>query len=193
MELIKYSALNEEPWRNGLGTTRQIVIWPLTADLSNFEWRVSAAAIIFPGSFSHYPGVSRSLSVLSGKSAELKLGDAQKTLAYQGPVVTFDGGDHAEVLSADGPVLDYNVMSRDEAVSHELACVTLKNGEVYNRKGDFTLITVFEGCELIFEGDVVPLAQYDSVLFKERDGADIVFTGQAEKDVCMLVTEVTKK
>lgn len=131
--------------------------------------------------------------MLSGKSAELKLGEAQKRLAFQGPVVTFDGGDHAEVLSADGPVLDYNVMSRDASVSHELACVTLKNGEVYNRKGDFTLITVFEGCKLIFEGDVVTLAEYDSVLFKERDGADIVVTGEAEKDVCMLVTEVYKK
>ena len=60
MELIKYSTLVEEPWKNGLGTTRQIVIWPLDATLENFEWRVSAAAIIFPGHFAHHPGVSRS-------------------------------------------------------------------------------------------------------------------------------------
>lgn len=192
MEVIKYSKLNEEPWKNGLGTTRQIVIWPLDSNLSNFEWRVSAASIIFPGTFSHYPGVSRSLSVLSGKSAELKLGSEQKTLAYQGPVVTFDGGDHAEVISADGPVLDYNVMSRDNAVSHELSCITLKKGEVYNRKGDFTLITVFDGCQVIFEGDVEVLAEYDSVLFKERDGADIVVTGQEKETTTMLVTEIFK-
>lgn len=189
MELIKYSTLREEPWKNGLGTTRQIVIWPLDADLSNFQWRVSAAAIIFPGHFSHYPGVSRSLSVLSGKSASLKLGEEVKTLAYQGPVVSFDGGDHAEVLSADGPVLDYNVMSRDESVKHELFCKTLKQGEMYNRQGDFTLITVFNGCELIFDGQVVRMAEYDSVLFTERDAVELVFNNGGEP-TSMLITEV---
>ncbi len=188
MELIKYSTLDEKPWKNGLGTTRQIVIWPLDADLTNFHWRVSAASIIFPGNFSHYPGVSRSLSVLAGKSAELKLGDTTKTLSYQGPVVSFDGGDHAEVLSANGPVLDYNVMSRDEHSSHELACITLQKGEVYNRRGDFTLVTVFAACELIFEGEVVPLAEFDSVLFKERDGADLVFNSY-DGPTTLLVTE----
>lgn len=192
MVLIKYSTLIEEPWKNGLGTTRQIVIWPLDANLSNFEWRVSAAAIIFPGHFSHYPGVSRSLSVLSGKSAELKLGETKQTLSYQGPIVTFDGGDHAEVLSADGPVLDYNVMSRDAAVEHELSCITLKKEEVYNRKGDFTLVTVFKGCNLIFEGEVVYLAEYDSVLFKKYDGVDLVFES-AGPTTSMLITEVWYK
>lgn len=192
MELIKYSTLIEEPWKNGLGTTRQIVIWPLDADLSNFEWRVSAAAIIFPGHFSHYPGVSRSLSVLEGKSAALKLGEETKTLAYQGPVVKFDGGDHAEVLSTDGPVLDYNVMSRDAVVEHELACVTLKKEEVYSRKGDYTLVTVFKGCKFIIGGDVVALAEYDSVLLKERDEIDFVVES-ADATTCMLVTEIWKK
>ncbi len=192
MELIKYSTLVEEPWKNGLGTTRQIVIWPLDATLENFEWRVSAAAIIFPGHFAHHPGVSRSLSVLSGKSAELKLGDEQKTLAYQGPVVKFDGGEHAEILSADGPVLDYNVMSRDSAVEHELKCVTLGKEEVYSRKGDYTLVTVFSGCRLVLGGDAVRLAEYDSVLIKERDDVDFIVESE-EPTTCMLVTEVWKK
>lgn len=189
MELIRYNTLEEKPWKNGLGTTREIVIWPLDADLSNFEWRVSAASIIFPGHFSHYPEVSRSLGVLSGKSAELKLGETTKTLSYKGEILRFDGGEHAEVLSANGPVLDYNVMSRDKAVTHELNYVSLSKKALYTRRGDFTLVTVFNACELIVAGNIVPMAEFDSVLFKERDAIEFSFENDQDK-VDMLVTEI---
>ena len=104
----------------------------------------------------------------------------------------FDGGEHAEILSADGPVLDYNVMSRDSAVEHELKCVTLGKEEVYSRKGDYTLVTVFSGCRLVLGGDAVRLAEYDSVLIKERDDVDFIVESEAPT-TCMLVTEVWKK
>lgn len=189
MELIRYSTLEEKPWKNGLGTTREIVIWPLDADLSNFEWRVSAASIIFPGHFSHYPEVSRSLGVLAGKSAELKLGEATKTLSYKGEILRFDGAEHAEVLSANGPVLDYNVMSRDKAVSHELNYCSLSKEVLYTRRGDFTLVTVFNACQLIVAGNIVPMAEFDSVLFKERDAVEFAFDSDQDQ-TDLLVTEI---
>ncbi len=189
MELIRYSTLEEKPWKNGSGSTREIVIWPLDADLSNFEWRVSAATINAPGPFSYYPEVSRSLGILSGGTVELKVADGVKNLSCKGEILRFNGSDRVEVLSVNGSVLDYNVMSRDKNITHELNYASFSKNERYARRGDFTLVTVCHACELIVAGNVIPMAEFDSLLFKERDAVELTFdSGQERTDI--LITEI---
>lgn len=56
----------QQPWRNGRGVTRQILIWPPEAALDAFEWRISIAGVMEDGPFSRFPGYDRALMVLAG-------------------------------------------------------------------------------------------------------------------------------
>ena len=51
--------LSPTPWKNGGGSTREIVCRPPGAGMDSFEWRVSIATIAQSGPFSVFAGVDR--------------------------------------------------------------------------------------------------------------------------------------
>jgi environmental stress-induced protein Ves len=65
---IKYSLCLESPWKNGLGTTKQIVISPPESSIqqNNFDWRLSLAQIDGENQFSLFPDYDRLLIVWDG-------------------------------------------------------------------------------------------------------------------------------
>ena len=66
-----------QPWRNGGGVARDLLYWPTSGAQADWHVRVSVARIDRDGPFSHYPGVQRCFSVLSGQGVQLeaRLGD----------------------------------------------------------------------------------------------------------------------
>ncbi|MGI4858448.1 MAG: HutD/Ves family protein, partial [Janthinobacterium lividum] len=63
-------------WKNGGGTTSEIAVWPRAASFDAFVWRVSVAEIAQDGAFSDFPGVDRTIVLLSGAGMDLEGGPA---------------------------------------------------------------------------------------------------------------------
>ena len=96
------------PWANGGGVTYDVLRSP--ADVDAFDWRLSVAEVAADGPFSAYPGVDRTLVLLSGAMSLMVDGDA-----YDVPLLApFEFGGEASVTSVlhGGPTMDFNVMTR---------------------------------------------------------------------------------
>jgi environmental stress-induced protein Ves len=67
LKLIKKESYFSMPWKNGLGNTLQIAIYPETASFpgDDFYWRLSSATVKSAGPFSMFPGCDRWLTILS--------------------------------------------------------------------------------------------------------------------------------
>ncbi|MFI1654652.1 HutD family protein [Streptomyces sp. NPDC020472] len=69
MHRFDVETLTAGRWRNGGGATREIVSWPVGAE--EFRWRASVADIDRGGPFSAFPGVDRTLTLLTGDGVRL--------------------------------------------------------------------------------------------------------------------------
>ena len=109
------------PWRNGGGETAEIAIYPEHAGIADFEWRVSMATVTSGGPFSSFPGVDRTLAILSGQGIELELdaGGPQPVTPKSAPL-SFMGETPAYCRLLGGAVMDLNIMTRRDAFSHRL-------------------------------------------------------------------------
>ncbi len=100
------------PWKNGGGVTREVVISPAAAGLERFDWRISTAEVRFPGPFSAFPGIERTLCVLEGQLALALGGRSAIVLSAASAPFEFAGDVPAHGAPLDGPVIDLNVMAR---------------------------------------------------------------------------------
>lgn len=129
------------PWKNGGGVTTEIMAWPPAAGLDDFDWRISMAQVAAGGPFSVFAGIDRTLAVLAG-TMRLAAGDAEPVaLSPQSQPYVFPGDVSTGATLIDGPVLDFNVMTRRGRVSH--AVERLEFSEP-------TEIALGEGISLIF-------------------------------------------
>jgi environmental stress-induced protein Ves len=108
------ASLAATPWKNGGGTTREIVCCPPGAGMDGFDWRVSIATIDRPGPFSAFAGVDRTIMLLEGVGVRLRSHDGAIDHALDVPLAPFAfSGDLAldcELLG--GTSTDFNVMTR---------------------------------------------------------------------------------
>jgi hypothetical protein len=97
------------PWRNGGGTTRELLAWPHADD-----WlvRISVAEIAASGPFSSYPGIARWFAVLSGDGVNLRVDGREHVLDRNAQPFCFDGASATECDLRSGPTEDFNLMLR---------------------------------------------------------------------------------
>ncbi|MFD9484817.1 HutD family protein [Streptomyces sp. NPDC059991] len=111
MHLFDVETLSAGPWRNGGGATREIASRPAGTD--EFGWRASVADIRRDGPFSAFPGVDRTLTLLTGDGVRLTCsGVFDRLLARAGEPFGFSGD---LVLAAElpgGPCRVLNIMVR---------------------------------------------------------------------------------
>ena len=62
------------PWKNGGGSTRELVCWPPGAGTDAFGWRVSVARIAAAGPFSAFAGVDRQIRHLPEDVVDIGVG-----------------------------------------------------------------------------------------------------------------------
>jgi hypothetical protein len=114
------------PWKNGLGTTTEIVVHPSGTGLDDFAWRLSIADLAASGPFSTFPGIERIILQTEGEPMELvHEGRGRRRLALFLPY-RFDGEwpTHSELGGKSAR--DFNIMARralfrPSAVVHSLA------------------------------------------------------------------------
>ena len=102
------------PWRNGLGTTIELLKQDLP-DGDGFAWRLSMADVTTDGEFSNFDGYDRTLLLLdgNGKGNGLTLDCAGVPQRLDRPLqaARFRGEDPTFATLHDGPVKDFNIMT----------------------------------------------------------------------------------
>lgn len=106
------SNLRAVPWKNGVGSTRNLAVEPPDATLDDFVWRISLAEVAATGEFSLFPGVDRTILLWSGSGMILRAADWSFTLIQPLAPFSFLGEDGIVCELIDGPTIDLNVMVR---------------------------------------------------------------------------------
>jgi environmental stress-induced protein Ves len=107
--LIALAATPPQPWRNGGGVTRELLVWP-----AGGEWqvRVSVADIETDGPFSPFPEVERWFAVLEGGGVALTIAGAEHRCRAGDPPLSFSGVAPVQCRLLQGPSRDLNLMLR---------------------------------------------------------------------------------
>lgn len=109
------------PWKNGGGETVEVIVHPEGAGLSDFGWRVSMATVASDGPFSVFPGIDRTLAVLSGDGMALSIeGLGDKLLTPVCAPLAFPADAPTSARLTNGQITDLNVMTRRGAFRHTL-------------------------------------------------------------------------
>lgn len=111
--IIRLADCPSQPWKNGLGRTREIAVQPSDSGSADFLWRVSIAEVDSAAPFSSFPGIDRQIVLLDGAGFTMTLDDA-RTHALTTPFVpfAFAGEARVGVTLAGGPTRDFNLMVR---------------------------------------------------------------------------------
>ncbi|MEG1056294.1 MAG: HutD family protein, partial [Janthinobacterium sp.] len=64
MQRFDLNQIPHSPWKNGGGSTREIVCFPPGAGMDSFAWRISVATISQAGPFSAFAGIDRQIMLL---------------------------------------------------------------------------------------------------------------------------------
>ena len=119
--IIRLTDCPPQPWKNGLGSTRQIAVHPDGAGIHDFVWRLSLAEVDSAAPFSAFPGVDRQIVLLDGGGFTMTLDD-DRVHPLTTPFVpfAFAGESKVTVALADGPTRDFNLMVRRARASGEV-------------------------------------------------------------------------
>lgn len=121
MKIIRASNCRTTPWKNGGGATTEIAAEPPGASLDTFDWRISMASVAVDGPFSTFPGIDRTLAVVSGKGLALTIGsNAAVSLERGSCPISFDGDVPTSARLTEGVITDLNVMTRRDRFDHRL-------------------------------------------------------------------------
>jgi environmental stress-induced protein Ves len=110
------------PWRNGSGSTLEIMREP--AAPAAFGWRLSLATIAASGPFSSYPGYRRSVTLIDGAGFQLDVeGQSPAQLTTRGESLLFPGAAATDCALIHGPSTDLSLMVGEPG---EIGAVTME-------------------------------------------------------------------
>jgi environmental stress-induced protein Ves len=119
--LLRNNDHRRMPWKNGGGETVEVIVTPEGASLSEFGWRVSMASVASDGPFSVFPGIDRTLAVLSGDGMALSIeGLGERLLKPETTPLAFPADAPTTARLTGGPITDLNVMTRRGVFRHTL-------------------------------------------------------------------------
>jgi environmental stress-induced protein Ves len=162
------------PWRNGLGTTVELAREHGPGE-AGFLWRLSRADVVESGPFSNFPGIDRTLLLLSGAGFTLGFRGGEVVLDKRYQIARFPGDERTECRLADGPCKDFNIMVDRTRVK---AAVALCDAQFCSQAASRTLLHVFEGeWVLDFDGDKTEMAGDSLVMLTGESGKDYEVRG----------------
>lgn len=166
MRILRSKDYRRMRWKNGGGETTEIIVSPDGAALDAFDWRVSMAYVSSDGPFSLFPGIDRTLAILSGNGVRLRVdGVGVVDLTKAAAPFTFraDAASGADLIG--GPITDLNVMSRRGVVRHTLSRTVMSEPIRIATSGEAVLVLVQGGGARIEAGEIQDtLADGDSLL-----------------------------
>lgn len=149
MQILSAHDYPATPWKNGSGMTRQVVISPPGATLDNFDYRISIASVASDGDFSHFPGIDRQLLLLQGAALLLQREDGSEVrLDTFSLPLAFTGEENISSRLTEGPVTDFNVMTRRGRYLQQVEDFTLNGERQLQSDDEILLVLLAAGAEL---------------------------------------------
>jgi environmental stress-induced protein Ves len=118
------------PWKNGGGVTREVAAAGESGArgrLDGFLWRISLADIAADGPFSAFDGYDRVITLVRGAGMLLTIEGVEHRVDDRFEPLEFPGGSLTDCALIDGPVVDFNVMTRAGAAKADVTFVRLLN------------------------------------------------------------------
>jgi environmental stress-induced protein Ves len=154
-------------WKNGGGTTAEIVVSPQGAGLEDFDWRLSMATVERDGPFSAFPGIDRTLSILEGEGIRLSAGadePVELTKSSKPHVFAADAPASADLVA--GAVIDLNVMSRRGRVEHMVRRLHLAEAvEIAPGSHDVAIFCAEGRLQVDMGEEKIDLARHDTAIW----------------------------
>lgn len=148
MKILRADQYTTVPWRNGGGTTREIVVHRDGNLHADFLWRLSIATISQSGPFSVFDGVDRTIALLSGTGMALETPDETIRVTAEAASLAFKGELPIVCELIDGETVDLNAMTRRGFYSH-----TMRRERIV---GDMT-VTAVADCSFVVATGVLNL------------------------------------
>lgn len=144
MQRFDLNQIPHSPWKNGGGSTREIVCFPPGAGMDSFAWRISVATISQAGPFSAFPGIDRQIMLLDGDGVQLVSAAAgiAHALQQRWQPFAFSGDAALDCSLLGGTSTDFNVMTRRGQWSAE---VSIHDAAVQPGRGAAGLCLVLQG------------------------------------------------
>lgn len=138
MKIISKQAYRRATWKNGLGHTDEIAIFPEGSELKrgNFLWRLSSARIEQSSPFSAFPQHDRTLVVLKGEGLRLthtfeEGGDDEVVELERLTPYDFPGDVPSRCELISGPIADLSVFVRKAEAEAVTEVVEVAPGETF--------------------------------------------------------------
>ncbi|PXV59144.1 hypothetical protein SAMN04487785_10664 [Dyella jiangningensis] len=156
--ILRAADMQPQPWKNGLGVTREVARFPADAGGEDFIWRVSVAEVNSAAPFSTFPGIDRQIVLLDGDGFTMTL-DGARRHALTTPLepFAFAGEAQVDVAMAGGATRDFNLMVRRAQASGRLDVVAGPGSQVM--PPDAVLVFLARGTADTLDG---PLAAGDA-------------------------------
>ncbi len=181
-KLIPAESLPSMPWKNGGGTTREVLKFPASATIDTFEWRISLAAVTTSGPFSLFPDIDRTMIVTDGQGIELNDGQERIALRRSDEPFSLSGESPYRASLIDGPIADLNVMTRRARFSHSVRRHRAAGTSI--DRGNFRVIVALsERLICAIGSESIALARLDSLFFDGMERATVEATDWLEVEV----------
>lgn len=154
MQVIRSASYKRMPWKNGGGETIEITVSPPAADFATMDWRLSMATVAADGPFSSFPGIDRTLSVLAG-TLGLEIDGVRVDLMEMSPPHSFRGEAAVNGIVVRGPVTDLNVMTRREALTHDVRRISVAGEKTVTTTAGTLLLFCHKGAVTLPGGEVL--------------------------------------
>ncbi|MGE7371141.1 HutD/Ves family protein [Neorhizobium sp. NPDC001467] len=178
MKILRANDHKHMPWKNGLGQTVEIAVFPPAATVDTFDWRISMATVSEDGPFSVFPGIDRTLSILEGTGMELFVeGREQVLLTQASPPHPFAADAATTARLVDGAITDLNVMTRRGRFSHAVERLVAPTKLVPG--AGTTLVLCHRGRMEARRGETTEtLSALDCLLLNAEEALEISGTGE---------------
>lgn len=107
-QLVPLDSVAPQPWRNGRGTTRELLALP---DAASWKIRMSVADVTAASNFSRFDGVERWFAVVDGDGLVLHMQGQERLLTRADPPLCFDGGSPVHCTLFGDSTRDFNLMA----------------------------------------------------------------------------------
>ncbi|WP_115789647.1 HutD/Ves family protein [Arthrobacter silvisoli] len=192
MEIIRFSDIRPEPWRNGGGVTRELASHPKAASAQDgaWDWRVSIADVSKAGAFSTFPGMERVLTVIDGELLLLTVDGGEHPVEKYRPF-RFSGEADTSSALPTGDIRDLNVIARAGSFKGYTSIIELSKKRAHP-VFEGQLAILLEGKASVVEGSAeegadpddeapaagpVELGRYDAVVGSDRRSPELLGRG----------------
>ncbi len=146
--LKKHKNYKTSPWKNGLGLTSEVEIFPEGSDFSksDFLWRLSSAKIRESSSFSSFPGYDRLLVLIQGQGVLLNGNHLAPLVPF-----FFQGETSIKCELVAEEVLDLGLLFKRGEVSAKMSVETSSSELIFTKQ--LTFIFCIQG-SFAFQGEL---------------------------------------